>query len=57
MLIILMVYQRVANTADAPLAEAPEGGEVNRNFSLLSQTPKEIQGVAANEAKSRHGFM
>jgi len=29
MLIILMVYQRVANTADAPLSGAPQGGGVN----------------------------
>ncbi|MCA1765229.1 MAG: hypothetical protein LC633_03115, partial [Desulfobulbaceae bacterium] len=29
MLIILMVYQRVANAADAPLSGAPQGGGVN----------------------------
>ncbi|MFO7605904.1 MAG: hypothetical protein R6W72_06375 [Desulfurivibrionaceae bacterium] len=28
MLIILMVYQRVANAADAPLSGAPQGGRV-----------------------------
>jgi hypothetical protein len=29
MLIILLVYQRVANTADTPLSGAPQGGGVN----------------------------
>ncbi|MDF1578079.1 MAG: hypothetical protein P1P81_06515 [Desulfobulbales bacterium] len=29
MLIILMVYQQVANAADAPLSGAPQGGGVN----------------------------
>jgi hypothetical protein len=30
MLIIHMVYQRVANAADAPLSDAPQGGGVNQ---------------------------
>jgi len=34
MLIIMMVYQRVANTADAPLSGAPQGGGMNRNDSV-----------------------
>jgi len=29
-LIIHMVYQRVANAADAPLSDAPQGGGVNQ---------------------------
>ena len=29
-LIIHMVYQRVANAADAPLSGAPQGGGVNQ---------------------------
>jgi hypothetical protein len=29
LLIIHMVYQQVANAADAPLSDAPQGGVVN----------------------------
>jgi len=39
-LIILVRYQRVPNAAAGPLADAPQSGEVNRNFRLLSQTLK-----------------
>ncbi|MFO7606405.1 MAG: hypothetical protein R6W72_08915, partial [Desulfurivibrionaceae bacterium] len=44
MLIILMVYQRVANEADAPLSGAPQGGGVNHgdpgknDYSMQLQT-------------------
>jgi hypothetical protein len=30
MLMIHMVYQQVANAADAPLSDAPQGGGVNQ---------------------------
>jgi hypothetical protein len=47
MLIIHMVYQRVANAADAPLSDAPQGGGVNRatlvKLDILQQQHGDIK--------------
>ena len=69
MLVIHMVYQRVANAADAPFSDAPQGGGVNsgntpQNLMYhhqqpvtrgYSTKPSRIQEGERNDGKAETG--